>query len=172
MIIPVTSNNYGFPPLEETPYKEFERKMRRNTIINPMTYCWLYQGHTTNSGHCQIMVDRSQQYIHRISAAIYLGYDLLDLGHQINHRDDICSSPNCWNPEHLYIGTKAENSQDKVNSGYGVNQNVSKTHCPGGHEYNEVNTYITKIGKRMCRVCHKERERVRQEKIRELYGNK
>ena len=35
-----------------------------------------------------------------------------------------------------------------------------KTHCPKGHEYNEENTRHTSDGKRICRVCDRERKRV------------
>jgi hypothetical protein len=38
--------------------------------------------------------------------------------------------------------------------------NKDKTHCPQGHEYNEVNTYITKKGLRECKTCRKERNRL------------
>ncbi len=38
----------------------------------------------------------------------------------------------------------------------------SKTHCPAGHPYDEVNTGVTKTGSRYCRACA--RERARQKK--------
>lgn len=36
------------------------------------------------------------------------------------------------------------------------------THCPNGHEYNERNTRVDKRGWRSCRVCARERERIRR----------
>ncbi|MFM9641525.1 HNH endonuclease [Streptomyces turgidiscabies] len=41
------------------------------------------------------------------------------------------------------------------------------THCINGHEWNDENTHITKRGYRVCRACHRERERARQQRIRE-----
>lgn len=38
-------------------------------------------------------------------------------------------------------------------------QNAQKTHCPHGHAYDEANTYVTKTGHRLCRACHRERQR-------------
>jgi hypothetical protein len=35
-----------------------------------------------------------------------------------------------------------------------------KTHCPAGHEYNEVHTYVDPKGGRHCRVCKNARRRV------------
>lgn len=37
-----------------------------------------------------------------------------------------------------------------------------KTHCPKGHEYNEINARTDpKTGGRLCRVCDRERQRKR-----------
>lgn len=39
----------------------------------------------------------------------------------------------------------------------------SKTHCPHGHLYDEVNTYVhPRRGYRVCRTCRRERERQRR----------
>ena len=38
----------------------------------------------------------------------------------------------------------------------------NKTHCPKGHSYNSENTYIRPNGHRMCRSCHRTRQRNRQ----------
>jgi hypothetical protein len=35
-----------------------------------------------------------------------------------------------------------------------------KTHCPHGHEYNHVNTYINKFGRKQCVTCNNDRQRV------------
>lgn len=42
-----------------------------------------------------------------------------------------------------------------------------RTHCKFGHEATPENTYYRKDGTRECRVCHRERERARQRKLRE-----
>lgn len=39
----------------------------------------------------------------------------------------------------------------------------AKTHCPGGHLYDEKNTLLTPEGYRQCRACHAERERRKRE---------
>lgn len=33
--------------------------------------------------------------------------------------------------------------------------NARKTHCPGGHPYDEENTYVTPAGVRQCKVCRR-----------------
>lgn len=138
-----------------------EERLRNKTIVDPNTGCWLFNG-TLKNGRGIIIIDYHPLYVHRVSAALYLGYDLLDNILQVNHKDDKCSNINCWNPEHLYIGTKQENVHDAIIKGtHNINRhpNSLKTHCKYGHEYNEENTYINGKGGRICRICHRERER-------------
>jgi len=42
----------------------------------------------------------------------------------------------------------------------GAALNSSKTHCNNGHEYSSENTYITKSGSRVCRICARERGKI------------
>ena len=39
-----------------------------------------------------------------------------------------------------------------------------KTHCARGHPYDETNTAVTPKGRRYCRACHREDQRVRYER--------
>lgn len=51
---------------------------------------------------------KKKRLVHRIAAAIWLGFDLeSDL--QVNHH---CDNPPCFNPEHLFIGTQKDNLRD------------------------------------------------------------
>lgn len=71
-----------------------------------------------------------------------------------------CDTPQCVNPEHLFLGTRRENGLDLYSKGH-FNGNSIKTHCPFGHLYDEGNTYPRKDGRRGCRSCLK---RVRRER--------
>jgi hypothetical protein len=44
--------------------------------------------------------------------------------------------------------------------------NRAKTHCPQGHPYNEINTYVDSNGGRSCRTCRREWLRKREAKKR------
>jgi hypothetical protein len=72
-----------------------------------------------------------------------------------------CDTPPCINPEHLFLGTAQDNTTDMLNKGRGNwnmgEHNLTKTHCPKGHEYTADNTYKRKDGRRDCRTCHRER---------------
>lgn len=62
-----------------------------------------------------------------------------------------------------YIGKPGEHSDDY--SDYVPlcrrchTKHDAPTHCPQGHEYDEANTYVTKIGHRKCRTCRREKMR-------------
>lgn len=48
------------------------------------------------------------------------------------------------------------------NAGHAAARSALITHCPVGHEYSEVNTYISKKNQRGCRICSRDRMRVKR----------
>lgn len=88
-----------------------------------------------------------------------LGPDELALHH--------CDNPGCVAPDHLYVGTAADNNRDAVVRGRAWTplgrSNAAKTHCPAGHPYDDANTLpiaygpFQKLG-RACRTCRRERQ--------------
>lgn len=68
-------------------------------------------------------------------------------------RHVVCHNPPCCNVAHLRPGTHAQNMADMAEAGRGVGWNATKTHCPQGHPYDEVNTKIRRDGSRKCRQC-------------------
>ena len=127
--------------------------------IDSITGCWLPKIVSNKNDYFRITYEKKKQLIHRLSAIAFLGLNKHS-SLQANHERH-CPYKACYNPEHIYIGTAKENSQD---------YSESKTHCKNGHILDFENTYITILrhgsrkGQRIknCRECGKLNSRRRR----------
>lgn len=123
------------------------------TKVSKTDTCWEWLAHCNSEGYAKIRWEGKWVGAHRVSlvlagVAIPPGYDV----------DHLCRNRGCVNPDHLEPVTHQENVRRGITGLVTAQRQMSKTHCPQGHPYDEVNTFRTARG-RGCRTCHRERVR-------------
>lgn len=94
--------------------------------------CWLWQASLGSMGYGQIM-DDSWKVIgaHRASWELAHGQPV-PAGMCVCHH---CDNPACVRPDHLFLGTRKDNTQDALKKGRLRQWNEGKTHCIRGHAF-------------------------------------
>ena len=107
-------------------------------------------------GYGQLRVGEKKWRVHRLAWTFMYGE--IPEGMCVLHR---CDNPPCFNPKHLFIGTKADNTKDMISKGRNFAPNKNKTHCKYGHPFEGDNLYVYPSGKRDCRACGRRRHKER-----------
>lgn len=86
-----------------------------------MSGCWLWTAYITTQGYGSITVDKKPVKTHRLSFTIYKGE--IPKGMLVCHHCDVRS---CVNPDHLFLGTHKDNSDDMIRKGRSVSNHGDK----------------------------------------------
>lgn len=133
----------------------------------PNSGCWLWTGRYGNNGYGTFGGGRKGERTgaHRLVWEITNGP--IPDGLFVLHR---CDVRGCVNPEHLFLGTAKDNTQDMMAKGrahfVGGLRNSRKTHCKYGHPFVPERTSINTRGARVCLECAKLREREKRARLR------
>ena len=110
--------------------------------------CWIWTAGTTSDGYGQFSLGGGPKRAHRVSYEHYVG-EIPD-GMLILHE---CDTPLCVAPEHLRVGTYAENTADMYERNRQHDHHFkTKEFCKRGHRIAD-NYNITSQGKRRCIPC-------------------
>jgi HNH endonuclease len=133
------------------------------TYIKKADGCWGWTGKPNGAGYGAMRVNGRTTRAHRVSWVIHNGS--IPLGIHVLHR---CDNPPCCNPDHLWLGTNADNMADKVRKNRQArgpelqkgNVFRKRTSCKWGHAYTPENTWICARGGRVCRECQRGAKRM------------
>ena len=69
--------------------------------------CWEWTGTLSGKGYGKIMIKRKTWFVHRLAYQELKGP--IEKGMWACHK---CDNPKCFNPDHIFIGTPKQNSED------------------------------------------------------------
>ena len=121
--------------------------------------CWIWTGAKFKHGYGRIRTTSVKfgeniKLAHRVIYEIYKGP--IPEGLVLDH---LCRNPSCVNPEHLDPCTQRENIRRAAIYWH-------KTECPSGHQYDDSNTYVNPLGRKICRKCTNAAGKRYREKMR------
>jgi hypothetical protein len=137
-----TGRPLGRPP---RPHKTPEDRFLSRMPPRQAGVCWIWPGGRDKDGYGFISVrapKSTTHKTHRLSYEIFTG--LVPEGLCVCH---YCDNPPCCNPDHLWLGTKRDNNQDRSLKGRTVTRNSSGENNPRAILTKEDVLFLRGVGK-------------------------
>lgn len=110
--------------------------------------CWEWTRSTNHAGYGQISGQGTVLLAHRLSWELHFGK--IPSGQCVLHK---CDNRLCVRPDHLFLGTRPENTQDMMSKGRLNPWQKNKVTCKRGHPLSGTNLYVTPDNRRQCKAC-------------------
>lgn len=105
--------------------------------VNKTNSCWLWTGALNSRGYGSMGVAGKAISAHRLSYTWFKGE--IPEGMIVCHS---CDVPSCVNPDHLWVGSYADNMNDMVNKNRQGLTSRKQDHCRKGHSFQEFEPYV------------------------------
>lgn len=149
-------NNAGYQGVKQKTLPErFWEKVDKSPGFGRDGDCWEWQAAKNKRGYGTITIGPRPFLAHRVSYELENGK--IEGGLLVCHR---CDNPACVNPNHLFLGTHADNNADMKAKGR-YYKPAPRTHCKEGHAFTPENTYVMASGSNVCKTCAAAKYRAR-----------
>lgn len=95
-----------------TPWQKFDQDYIRDRVAVNANGCWVWVHATDSNGYGSVTRNSGEVSSHRLSWKVFRG--------EVPFLDEVlhsCDNPPCCNPDHLFLGSKSDNTQDALKKG-------------------------------------------------------